>query len=82
MANEKRLIDAHEVKKSLSMCYKQGLSSECAECQYRAYKGVCMDALMEDALALINQLEAKMDDTAVAYNLSPTEIDFDYGAED
>ena len=48
-----------EVKNALSMCYKQGLTSECDGCGYRGHKSVCMDALMEDALAVINCLEEK-----------------------
>ena len=52
---------AHEIKKALAMCYKQGLSSECAGCPYKAHSGVCMDALIEDALTLINQQQAEID---------------------
>ena len=64
MANEKRLIDANDaeqVKKALAMCYKQGLTSECDGCVYKANKNICIDALMEDALALINSLESCID---------------------
>ena len=52
---------AHEVKKALAMCYKQGMFSECTGCIYKAYNGVCMDALIEDALTLINQQQAEID---------------------
>jgi hypothetical protein len=48
-----------EVKEALGMCYKQGLTSECTGCTYREHNNVCMDALMEDALAVINCLEEK-----------------------
>ena len=47
-----------EVKQTLEMCYKQGITSECNGCAYRGHNNVCMDALMEDALAVINQLES------------------------
>ena len=47
-----------EVKQALEMCYKQGITSECNGCAYRGHNNVCMDALMEDALAVINQLES------------------------
>ena len=47
-----------EVKQTLEMCYKQGLTSDCNGCAYRGHNNVCMDALMEDALAVINQLES------------------------
>ena len=48
---------AYDIKKALSMCYKQGLISECEGCPYRGHNGVCMDALMEDALDLIIKLQ-------------------------
>lgn len=48
-----------EVKNTLEMCYKQGLTSECTGCTYREHNNVCMDALMEDALAVIKCLEEK-----------------------
>ena len=48
---------AFEIKKALAMCYKQGLTSECDGCPYREHNGVCMDALMEDALDLIIKLQ-------------------------
>ena len=48
-----------EVKNALEMCYKQGLTSECTGCTYREHNNVCMDALMEDALAVIKCLEEK-----------------------
>lgn len=48
-----------EVKEALGMCYKQGLTSECTGCTYREHNNVCMDALMEDALAVIKCLEEK-----------------------
>ncbi len=53
---------AHEVKKSLEMCYKQGVTSECVGCRYSEYEGgFCIDALMNDALTLINQQKAEID---------------------
>ena len=64
MANEVRLIDANDaqaVKNALAMCYKQGITSECDGCAYRGHNNVCMDALMEDTLALINSLESCID---------------------
>ncbi len=49
-----------EVKKALEFCFKQGMTSDCNGCAYKGYEGgVCMDALMEDALAVIKQLENK-----------------------
>lgn len=48
-----------EVKRILGMCVKQGISSECKGCPYIKSKSTCLDALMEDALAVINHLERK-----------------------
>lgn len=53
--------DAQEVKKALAMCYKQGLTDECKGCVYKGHGGICIDALLEDALALINSLESCID---------------------
>ena len=53
------MTNANEVKKALGMCYKQGLTSECVGCEYRENSSGCIDALMEDAFALINCLEDK-----------------------
>lgn len=49
-----------KVKRTLEMCYKQGITSECNGCAYRGHNNVCMDALMEDALAVINHLESNV----------------------
>ena len=62
----------NEVKKALEMCYKQGLTSECKACPYREHNNVCMDALMEDALAVINYLEEKQ---AISNNRQATNAD-------
>lgn len=48
-----------EVKRTLGMCVKQGIASECKGCPYSKSKRSCVDALMEDALTVINHLERK-----------------------
>jgi hypothetical protein len=48
-----------EVKRILGMCVKQGILSECKGCPYSKSNSSCMDALMEDALTVINHLERK-----------------------
>ena len=48
-----------EVKKALGICYKEGLTGDCKGCTYKGKDSICMDALMEDALAVINHLEEK-----------------------
>ena len=48
-----------EVKRILGMCVKQGIASECKGCPYIKSNSSCVDALMEDALTVINHLERK-----------------------
>lgn len=56
------MANVNEVKKALDMCIHAGLTSECNGCVYREYEGgFCIDALMNDALALINQQKAEID---------------------
>ena len=52
------MTKADEVKKALDVCINQGFGSKCHECVYREYEGgFCIDALMKDALDVINQME-------------------------
>ncbi len=52
------MAKADEVKKALDVCINQGFGSKCHECVYREYEGgFCIDALMKDALDVINQME-------------------------
>ena len=54
----KTMAKADEVKKALDVCINQGFGSKCHECVYREYEGgFCIDALMKDALDVINQTE-------------------------
>lgn len=50
-----------EVKKAMDVCIHAGITSECNGCVYREYEGgFCIDALMKDALALIEQQEKEI----------------------
>ena len=52
------MAKVEEVKKALDVCINQGFGSQCHECVYREYEGgFCIDALMKDALDVINQTE-------------------------
>jgi hypothetical protein len=46
-----------EIKKGLNVCGT--LDGDCDQCTYAKYKVHCTDRLRQDALALIQQLEAK-----------------------
>ena len=51
---------AHEIKKALAICNDN--ESNCNECPYWGTAGVfCIDELLEDALALIDQQKAEID---------------------
>ena len=50
-----------EVKKALYVCIHAGITNDCNGCVYREYEGgFCIDALMNDALALIEQQEKEI----------------------
>lgn len=50
----KTMANAQEVIKRLDVCLKQG--RECTGCVYREYEGgFCIDALMRDAITLLEQ---------------------------
>lgn len=52
--------NTNEIKKSLQICIENGLSNDCKGCGYREHRGgSCIDALMEDALAVILRLEGE-----------------------
>ena len=52
------MAKADEVKKALDMCIHHAFGSDCAGCVYREYEGgFCIDAIMKDALDVINQTE-------------------------
>ena len=51
---------AHEIKKALAICKDD--ESNCKECPYWGTACVfCIDELLEDALALIDQQKAEID---------------------
>lgn len=60
MANEKLISAISTIERGLGiMCVKQGIASECKGCPYSKSNSSCVDALMEDALTVINHLERK-----------------------
>ena len=47
-----------EVKKALDVCIHAGITNDCNGCTYRECEnGFCIECLLKDALALIEQLE-------------------------
>jgi hypothetical protein len=55
----KTMVNVNEVKKALHSCIDN--ESNCAGCVYREYKGgFCIDALMRDAITLLEQQEEEI----------------------
>ena len=51
----------NEIKKALEECPKNVRNRNCKSCLYTTAEKFCLDRLMEDALDLINRLQAKVE---------------------
>ena len=50
-----------EIKKALEMCVSEKCATEEYRCQYLAKEHFCIDSIMSDALACIDQLKERID---------------------